>query len=42
LGWPPIFGQPAGPSGGGGVMLVLNCWLAVLPVASVALTVEGR
>src|SRR5947209_8348252 len=40
LGWPPIFGQPAGPSGGGGVMLVLNCWVAVLPVASAALTAK--
>jgi hypothetical protein len=40
LGWPLIFGQPAGPSGGGGVMLAVNCWLAVLPVASVALTVK--
>src|SRR5436305_12083772 len=38
LGWPPIFGQPAGPSGGGGVTLMLNCWLAVLPIESVALT----
>src|SRR5436190_17291755 len=40
LGWPPIFGQPAGPSGGGGVTLVLNCCMAVLPVESVTLTVK--
>src|SRR5947209_16097350 len=40
LGWPLIFAQPAGPSGGGGVTLMLNCWLAVLPVESVAMTVK--
>src|SRR5205814_10681950 len=40
LGWPLILGQPAGPSGGGGVMLVPNCCVAVLPVASATLTVK--
>src|SRR2546421_11076093 len=40
LGWPPIFGQPAGPSGGGGGTLVLNCCVAVFPVESVTLTVK--